>query len=507
MQSHCYSSTLVGIEAKLVRVEVAVSNGLPGLTVVGLPDAAVSEAGARVRSALRASGFQLPPRRLVINLSPADLRKHGSGFDLALALGLLEAMGELPQGTLARSLVLGELSLDGSVRPIKGVIPSYQAAVDSSEIDRFLMPTEPSGSSVMWAGAVGVGPACDVIPVSTLREAVDVLTGRVPAPVQGPLSGEQPRTLRPSPDLNEVKGQTLGRWGLELAAAGGHHLMMVGPPGCGKSLLASCLPGLLPSLNEREWFEVAAIASVCQDGSFCGGRPFRAPGHGTSAVALLGGQQPGEVTRAHQGVLFLDEFPEFRRDALEALRRVVETGVVSIVRARMRVIYPASFTLVAAMNPCPCGMYTPLSESCTCTLGQRLRYSNKFSGPLRDRIDLLVSMERQPLTSYLETGGQVPEGTAAVRERVQSARALQTSRGCLNRDLRGSRLRESLNLTQADELFCQSTGDRLDLSVRGFEKWLKVARTIADLASEKRVYQEHLMTALALRTMETRTAA
>ncbi len=506
MQSHCYSSTLVGIEAKLVRVEVAVSNGLPGLTVVGLPDAAVSEAGARVRSALRASGFQLPPRRLVINLSPADLRKHGSGFDLALALGLLEAMGELPPGTLSSSLVLGELSLDGSVRAIKGVIPSFQAAAESPEIDRFLMPAEHADSAFLWPSGGGAATACGLVAVSSLREAVDVLTGLKPAAVRGPTTCDHSRVPRNSPDLKEVRGQAMGRWALELAAAGGHHLMMVGPPGCGKSLLASCLPGLLPSMNEGEWFEVAAIASVCQDGTFHGDRPFRAPGHGTSAVALLGGQQPGEVTRAHQGVLFLDEFPEFRRDALEALRRVVETGAVSIVRARMRVTYPACFTLIAAMNPCPCGMYSPLSDNCTCTLSQRLRYSSKFSGPIKDRIDLLVSMERQPLSSYLEGDSEVPEESGAVRDRVEAARALQNSRGCLNRDLRGSRLRETLRLTQTDEMFCQNTGDSLDLSVRGFEKWLKVARTVADLASEKRVRQEHLLTALALRTMETRAA-
>jgi magnesium chelatase family protein len=492
MQSHTFSSTLIGIEAKLVRVEVAVSNGLPGLVVVGLPDAAVSEAGARVRSAIRASGFTWPPRRVVVNLSPADLRKQGSGFDLALALGVLEALGEIPAHSLASSLIVGELSLDGSVRAVKGLVPALAMAALAPEIDRVLISSEQQESEF-------VADPLQVHALSTLGEAVEILSGKAPAAPWRPSSRSVSAPSASPRDLREVQGQAMARWALEIAAAGGHHLMMVGPPGCGKSMLASCLPGILPPMTQCEWFEVASVASVCHEVCQDRVRPFRSPGQGTSAVAMLGGQQPGEVTRAHHGVLFLDEFPEFRRDTLEALRQVMETGTVSVVRARLRVVYPACFTLVAAMNPCPCGMFGDGSNACTCSDAARQRYAGKLSGPLRDRFDLLVAMERQPLSSFLGPTGQLSESSNAVRQRVLAAREVQLERGVLNRDLRGAPLRESLGLSSADEAFCQSTGDRLKLSVRALEKWLKVARTLADLAQAPTVSRQHLMSALVLR--------
>lgn len=474
----------------LVRVEVAVSNGLPGLLIVGLPDAAVNEAGARVRGAVRASGFPWPPRRVVVNLSPADLRKQGSGFDLAIALSILEAMEEIPAGALARTLVMGELSLDGSVRPVRGLMPAFRTAEACAEIERVLVSAEqPEGEFA--------DGALHVIPVRNLAQAVDFLSGRGAAaewePSQAPRAGFGGR------DLAEVQGQSMARWSLEIAAAGGHHLMMVGPPGCGKSMLASCLPGILPPLTREEWLEVASVASVCQEGCQDRVRPFRSPGQGTSAVAMLGGQQPGEVTRAHHGVLFLDEFPEFRRDTLEALRQVMETGSVSVVRARLRVLYPARFTLVAAMNPCPCGLHSESGRACVCSEAQRERYAGKLSGPLRDRFDLLVAMERQSLGEYLEGAPDGGEGSESVRGRVVAAREIQSSRGVLNRDLRGARLRELLSLSPADEAMVRGTGDRLGLSVRGLEKWLKVARTIADLEGTAAVSRAHLMNALMLR--------
>lgn len=492
MQSHTFSSTLIGIEATLVRVEVSVSNGLPGLLIVGLPDAAVNEAGARVRGAVRASEFPWLPRRVVVNLSPADLRKQGSGFDLAIALGILEAMEEIPAGSLARTLVMGELSLDGSVRPVRGLIPAFRTAEACPEIERVLV------SADQPEGEFAVG-ALQVIPIRSLAQAVDLLNGRGSAASWGrPVS-----TSRPAPegrDLAEVQGQTMARWSLEIAAAGGHHLMMVGPPGCGKSMLASCLPGILPPLTRQEWLEVASVASVCQEGSLEGTRPFRSPGQGTSAVAMLGGQQPGEVTRAHHGVLFLDEFPEFRRDTLEALRQVMETGSVSVVRARLRVVYPARFTLVAAMNPCPCGLHSEKGDACTCSEQARQRYAAKLSGPLRDRFDLLVAMERQSLGEYLSGAGcGEADSSEVVRGRVIAAREVQASRGVLNRDLRGWRLRELLGLSSGDEAMVRSVGDRVGLSVRGLEKWLKVARTIADLEGAATVSRAHLMNALVLR--------
>lgn len=493
MQSHTFSSTLIGIEAKLVRVEVAVSNGLPGLLVVGLPDAAVNEAGARVRAAVRASGFDWPPRRVVVNLSPADLRKHGSGFDLAIALGLLEALGEIPARSLERCLILGELSLDGTIRAVRGSVPTLCLASESPAIERVLLPAD----SEQLPHIEGVS----VLALNNLAQAVEVLSGRG-ASVLSCCSEATHVETHAMRDLKEVKGQSMALWGLELAAAGGHHLMMVGPPGCGKSLLASCLPGILPPLTQKEWLEVASVASVCQD-SYQAVRPFRSPGQGTSAVAMLGGQQPGEVTRAHHGVLFLDEFPEFRRDTLEGLRQVMEEGQVTVIRAKTRVTYPASFTLIAAMNPCPCGHYSGSSDDCVCTEAQRLRYSGKLSGPIRDRFDLLVAMERPSLGSYLDVEPGLSTASADVRERVVMARQAQLQRGCLNRELRGAELRLSLALSQADEAFCQATGDRLRLSVRALEKWLKVARTAADLEGVPTVTRAHLLSALTLRGPET----
>lgn len=466
------------------------SNGLPGLVVVGLPDAAVTEAGARVRSAIRAAGFDWPPRRVVINLSPADLRKQGSGFDLALALAVLEALGELPEGCLRRSLVMGELSLDGTVRAVKGLVPALAMAAESGEIDRVMISSEQGEREFLPQGL-------EVLPLTSLAEAVDVLSGRAAV-------GEWPVVMasggdKVARDLREVQGQAMARWALEIAAAGGHHLMMVGPPGCGKSMLASCLPGILPPMTRREWFEVASVASVCQEATPPRARPFRSPGQGTSAVAMLGGQQPGEVTRAHHGVLFLDEFPEFRRDTLEALRQVMETGEVSVVRARMRVVYPARFTLVAAMNPCPCGAHGEGGGDCRCLESQRQRYAAKLSGPIRDRFDLLVTMERQSLSAYLDGRGDGGEPSETVRERVEAARRRQMERGVLNRDLRGALLRQSLALSSSDEAFCEATGDQLALSVRALEKWLKVARTIADIDGRDGVVRDDLMGALALR--------
>lgn len=490
MQSFTFSSTLLGIEAKLVRVEVALSNGLPGLVVVGLPDAAVSEAGARVRSALKASGFTLPPRRVVVNLSPADLRKQGSGFDLALALGLLEALEEIPEGCLRRSIVVGELSLDGTIRAVKGMVPVFALAQECEEIERLIMSSEQREGAFAQEGL-------HLCQVSTLAEAVAYLRGEISQPVFPRV--EKSGSVPVCRDLEEVKGQPLARFALEVSAAGGHHLMMSGPPGCGKSLLASCLPGILPPMSPQERLEVAAVASVCQDLGMSEHRPFRAPGQSTSAIAMLGGQQPGEVTRAHRGVLFLDEFPEFRRDTLEALRATMETGQVSVVRARMRVSYPASFTLLAAMNPCPCGNRDLGLDSCVCSEAERTRYANKLSGPMRDRFDLVVALERQPLKAFLESSAGEVENSETVRQRVVMARQIQEARGCLNRDLGGRQLRRALDLRAEDERFCEATGDRLGLSVRALEKWLRVARTVADLGGEARVRREHLLSCLIFR--------
>lgn len=489
MRSLTFSSTLIGIEAHLVGVEVVVSNGLPGLTVVGLPDAAVSEAGARVRSALKLTGVNLPPRRMVVNLAPADLRKTGSGFDLALALGLLEAMGEIPQGILQDSLVVGELSLAGEVRGVRGVVCSLTLARRTERISRILLPACQIGELPQWSDI-------EVVPIENLEQAMRYCRGEVALESTPSSVMSSPKTAV-SNDLRDVRGQALAKLGLEIAAAGGHHLALSGPPGCGKSLLASCLPGLLPPMTEWEVAEVAAIASVCQERTDSRVRPFRAPGNGISSAALLGGHQPGEVTRAHRGVLFLDEFPEFRRDSLEALRVVLEEGQVKISRARFRTIYPAHFTLVCAMNPCPCGRFGVAGEICICTPNQVQRYRSKLSGPLLDRFDLLVSLTRVPLVESSEV--EAEESSEAVAQRVSDARKLQADRGFLNRDLRGPNLLQALGWKNQDRAFAYQLAESSRLSMRAFEKWLRVARTVADLKQAESVSRRELLIARSVR--------
>ena len=487
MKSHCLSFTLTGIDARLVTVETVVANGLPGLTMVGLPDAAVSESGSRVRSALKLSGYPLPPRKMVVNLAPADLKKHGSGFDLAVALGLLEAMGEIPQGCLERTLVTGELSLDGKIRAVRGVIPALNLACSCETVDRVICP--PQEQALQWADV-------QVLQVTDLTELVGILSERRPY-FKEPTKSSVTEALPQHPDLCDVIGQSQARWALEIAAAGGHHLMMVGPPGCGKSLLASCLPGILPALSSSERREVATIASVCGDTISCA-PPFRAPGSSTTQVGLLGGYHVGEATRAHRGVLFLDEFPEFRRDSLESLRQVMEEGVVRVTRARFQATFPAKFTLLAAMNPCPCGMATSDGD-CSCRDSVRRKYWSKLSGPLQDRFDMMVRLERSPLDKYGESPNVLEESSLTVRKRTSQARERQLSRGELNRDLRGRKLRKALNWTGETQALALRTGEQLNLSLRGLEKWLRVARTVADLAEKTVVSEEHLWGALSLR--------
>lgn len=487
-----FSSTLLGVEAHLVGVEVVVTSGLPGLTVVGLPDAAVTEAGARIRSALKMSGVSLPPRRMVVNLSPADLRKNGSGFDLALALALSEALEEIPSGRLRSTLVLGELSLNGEVRAVRGEVSSLALAAEASGLDCLMVSVQNAGNLPRWDGI-------RIVAVETLSQALAYCRGEWTPPKLETARQGLGQNLIGTPDLAEVQGQVLAKLALEISAAGGHHLAMVGPPGCGKSFLASCLPGLLPSMSESEEREVAAIQSVCQEPFTLGRRPFRAPGCGVSTVALLGGTYPGEVTRAHRGVLFLDEFPEFRRDALESLRSVMEEGEARVARARFRIRYPAHFTLVCAMNPCPCGHSQASGDVCVCAPGQVKRYQAKLSGPLADRLDMMVSLERVSLESQAYSPG---ESSIAVARRVEAARVAQEARGGLNRDLRGNVLFEALQWSNSDRDYAQRIAESNGQSMRGFQKWLKVARTIADLQGAECVDKSHLLAARSVRAKE-----
>lgn len=484
MLASILTTTIQGLEARPVQVEVDISNGLPGMHFVGLPSASVSESAERVRAALRHSGFQKPMRRVTVNLAPADLRKRGSNFDLAIALGMLVADGSLNQNVLDGLYVLGELALDGTLRAVRGVVPSLLRAVED-RARGVLIPREN-------AAEAGYLPEIPAMVAGSLTEAVELLQQGGVAPNEVP---KAPLLQPAEVDLAQVRGQWQARRALEIAAAGGHHLLMTGPPGCGKTMLARTLPGILPTLTQKEQLEVAAVASV-MGGEVPGGRPFRSPGPGVSRAALLGGRHPGEVTRAHHGVLFLDEFPEFRRDCLEGLRAVMESGKVEMALAGYGAVYPARFSLVAAMNPCPCGFAGDPDHFCTCRDSDRWRYDRKLSGPIRDRFDLLVTLQRPRHEVY--HSDEPAESSAEVKARVESARQIQLQRGCANSRLTGSRLRKLCCLDGKMRNFAGRVVEKMGLSLRSYERWLRVTRTLADLEGSEPTL-EHLRRSLDFR--------
>ncbi len=484
--------TLDGISARPVRVEVDVHRGLPNFTIVGLPDAAVREARERVRAALVNCGFEFPLRRIVVNLAPASLRKAGPGMDLAIAAALLSASEQLAWEALAEVALVGELALDGSTRPIQGALAMAEAAREDGA--RAIVLPDENGPEAALAEGVGV-------------LAIDSL-GRLPALAAGEWEPIPPAPLPlrlesgGGPDLADLRGQPHLRHALEVAAAGGHSLLMIGPPGAGKSLAASRLPSILPPLTPPEALEVARIASACGrlGPVSLGGRPFRAPHHTISAAGLIGGGTPpqaGEATRAHRGVLFLDELGEFRRDALEALRAPLEEGEVAIARAGGRRSLPCRFMLVAAANPCPCGR-GEADPDCTCAPFAVQRYQGKLSGALADRIDILAAVH-QPRAE--EIAGAAGEGSTAVRERVRTARERQEARlgpGRCNAEMTPAEARECpLDPTAATLLADLYARHRL--SGRAHDRTLRLARTIADLAGLEEIGEEQMAQALQLR--------
>ncbi|AKA21642.1 YifB family Mg chelatase-like AAA ATPase [Pseudomonas chlororaphis] len=487
-----HSRAQSGVQAPAVSVEVHLANGLPALTLVGLPEAAVKESKDRVRSAILNAGFDFPARRITLNLAPADLPKDGGRFDLAIALGILAASVQVPTLALEQVECLGELALSGAVRPVRGVLP---AALAARQAGRTLMVPRANAEEACLASGL------KVIAVEHLLEAAAHFNGTVPiAPYasDGLLLQD-----RPYPDLSEVQGQLAAKRALLVAAAGAHNLLFSGPPGTGKTLLASRLPGLLPPLEEQEALEVAAIQSVSSHAplSHWPQRPFRQPHHSASGPALVGGgskPQPGEITLAHHGVLFLDELPEFDRKVLEVLREPLESGQIVIARARDRVHFPARFQLVAAMNPCPCGYLGEPSGRCRCTPEQVQRYRNKLSGPLLDRIDLHLTVARE--STALNPQPQPGDNTAQAAAQVARARERQQRRqGCANAFLDLPGLRRHCKLSTDDEHWLEAACERLTLSLRAAHRLLKVARTLADLEQAERISRQHLAEALQYR--------
>jgi magnesium chelatase family protein len=490
-----HSRARAGVLAPPVRVEVHLSGGLPATQIVGLPEAAVRESRDRVRAAILCAQYEFPARRITVNLAPADLPKEGGRFDLPIALGILAAAGQLDPQALGHYEFLGELALTGELRPVDGVLP---AALAAAQAGRTLLVPAGNGPEAALAQHVQAFTA------RTLLEVCALLNGTKTLPAAEAL----PAAATPFPDLSDVRGQAQARRALEIAAAGHHHLLLIGSPGCGKTLLASRLPGILPEASEAEALEAAAIASVSGRGldpARWRQRPYRAPHHTASAVSLVGGgthPRPGEISLAHRGVLFLDELPEWNRHALEVLREPLESGTVTVSRAARSAEFPARFQLVAAMNPCPCGWAGDASGRCRCSDDSIRRYRARISGPLLDRIDLHVDVPRLP-PQALRADAAPGESSAAVRERVEQARQRQLARaGCPNGQLGHGETLRDCRLQPRDEALLEHAIDRLRLSARSLHRILRVARTIADLDGSDAIATAHLTEAIGYRQLD-----
>ena len=500
-----HAAALVGIDALPVAVEVNIAGGGLGLYLVGLPDNAVKESEERIRAAFENSEERFSGRKVVVNLAPADLKKEGAAFDLPIAIGILSAMGRVETTLLDETMLAGELSLDGGVKPVRGVL-SLALAARKAGLKRLILSEE----NVAEAAVVR---ELEIIGVKSLRQTIDYLNGELTlAAAEAVEVLEMEQAGRYAEDFADVKGQLHVKRALEIAAAGGHNILMIGSPGSGKTMLARRLPTILPPLQLEEALETTKIHSVAGLQRFEGlmsSRPFRAPHHTASPVSLIGGGQtprPGEVSLAHNGVLFLDELPEFGRSVLEVLRQPLEDREIVVSRARYNVTYPANFTLVAAMNPCPCGYYNHPTKECTCSPGAVHRYMGRISGPLMDRIDMHI--EVTPVEPSELQSAEEGERSAVVRERVMRAREIQRRRfegveGVhTNARMNAAMVRQYCTLDEASDRLLKRAMERLSLSARAFDRILKVARTIADLAGREQIAQSDVAEAIGYRSLD-----
>lgn len=515
MPSKVYSAALVGLDAQIIEIETDVSYGLRCFNIVGLPDKAVSESKERIGAAIKSSGLQSPhhqPQRVLVSLAPADLKKEGSLYDLPIALGYLAASGQTkfnPQG----KIFVGELALDGKLRPVKGVLPLTLAAKNKNWREIILPKINAPEAALILSADKTEEKNIRIIGLENLKEVIGYLEEKIrPAPFEAKLEDFLERPKYPL-DLGWIKGQESSKRALEIAAAGSHNLLMQGPPGAGKSILARSLPSILPALSFEESLEVSKIYSIAgllpEEKPLINIRPFRSPHHTSSEAALIGGgnpPRPGEITLAHRGVLFLDEFPEFHRDVLESLRQPLEEGEITILRAKHHLTFPARFSLVAAANPCPCGYYRDPNKTCQCSPGQIAKYRRKLSGPLIDRIDLLI--EVPPVKFEKLTTPDQENSSPKIRERVEGARQIQKKRfasleNILNNSEMGiPQIKKYCQVDSKSQNILRRFVDSGKLSARGYHRVLKVARTIADLDNSENVSYSHLTEALMYRVKE-----